>query len=236
MNLRKTFVSTYEPVMKQKGFSRKNSIFHRLINDDIIQMLSYTDFKYSFTIQFQIAPLCTGKKYTRFMDALRVGILLGNEATAEWEKSSYCAKEMAESLEICEEHLFHYFDSIIDCSSYITGMRDIYTKAYGSKGEHILLVSNQLYGAGLKTGQYDIAINSYKAIIKQNEYAIKRNRECGIEPTEEQLDKLKSRYDDLRRLENIIEYNDINYINDYIKQMENISRNSYIKSFAKQKR
>ena len=59
-NISRTFIEVFEPIMTSKGFKRKGKVFHRIANNQVVQLLSY--YKYmgapQFTIDFSILPLC----------------------------------------------------------------------------------------------------------------------------------------------------------------------------------
>ena len=227
-SLKKSFITTYDPIMAKKGFKRKGKIYHRLVNKEIVQMLSYFKYSHSFTIQFLIAPLCSGVTFSSFMDECRLGLILGNENYAEWDLHDEYTVSLEKSVGLCER-LFQYFEEIHDCKSYIDNMHSIYKRAYGNKWESILSKNIMLYGPYLKTGAYDFVRQMQFDIITQNINAIQNNLKYNIRPTEKKIRELKKRQSEFNRMSEAMDNNDSAYIGAYVTNNEQISIKSYRK-------
>lgn len=216
------------------GFKRKGKIFHRLVNEKIVQMLSYTKFSDSFTIQFCICPLCAGYENTTFMDDERLGILLGNEAYAEWEfDGSDCARQTRESLEICKKYLFSLFESVCGYENFFNYAIESHIKAFGNRNS--IPYDYGFYNVCLKLGRYDMVKRLQNEDLEQIEQAVKQNRGYGIEPTPERLELLEKRSNGYRQMREATNKNDRDYIENYLKEKELYSLESYLKNFCKKK-
>ena len=240
MEWKKVFLSVYEPVMSDMGFKRKGVIFHRLVNEKIIQLLSYTKFSYgSFTIQFDIGAICSGMEYTTFMDDCRLGSLLGNETYAEWDNDGTgYVTQMRESLAICREHLFPYFDSMVDYKSYISGKQqmykamyrcvsDAYKEIHGDPSENYIRGSD-VYAISLLNGDYETAKKSREIVIAQNEDALKS---MTLTPPPKRIQDFENLCREYNRMKEAMDSNDREFIEAYVKRQEEYSLESYIKNF-----
>ena len=71
---KRTVFSTFDPIMFPKGFERKRSVYHRVVNRKIIQMLGFMTEGggYYFQTTFEIEPLCIGGETSRCIDAARL--------------------------------------------------------------------------------------------------------------------------------------------------------------------
>ena len=122
MTINQVFVEVFEPTMKAAGFARKGKVFHRIVNGQIVQLLSYTKFSGpDFTIQFSIAPLYLGFEWSTLMDATRLSELFPDVPTSwvyGWETDEY-KQIMPRALEQTKEKLFPLFETIIDNVSYM---------------------------------------------------------------------------------------------------------------------
>jgi hypothetical protein len=239
--LLEAYLTLYEPVMAQMGFSKKGIIFHRITHEKVVQMLSYTKFSYSFTIQFSISPLCAGYEYKMHMDETRLGILLGNETYAEWNfNKADLIGQLQESLEICREHLFPLFKNVCNYDTYydyiineynkmLTRLSDVYKKVnavYISTPNDI-----GFYGVCLRQGNYSIVKRMLEANIEMIESAIKRNKECGISPSQEDHERIKICRNEYKTMSEAMDNNNREFIEAYINEKEEYSLESYIKNF-----
>ena len=231
--LKQSFVSIYKPIMEKKGFLQKKGIFHKCINNEIIQMLSFVEFEYEFTIQFTFFPICSGYSCTTFLDEYRIGSLLGNESYAMWKKNENLELNIKKSLDICSEYLFPYFEKVKDCKTYSISITELYKQIYDEGYKDILLTHNILYNVSLKIGNYDLAKKCIYASIEQKENSLKRNLECGIQPTEKKIKEIESFKIEKMNMLKAIELNDRNFINNYILSNEKKTLNSYKKNFKK---
>jgi len=243
--LQKAFLTVYEPVMLGKGFMKKRMTFHKLVNNQIIQMLSYTKISFSFSIQFDISALCSGMEQNILFDAERLCDHIDHDAEWDCDGSDYI-RQMRESLAICETKLFPLFEKIKDYQSYykyeieqhgirLNRMTDLYRKINAD----ILEVPNSIsfFTLSLLTGDYQSALKSREAVIKQNESAIKENykyaQRLGIkyETPPKKLINLDNRRNDYLRIKEAIDNNDREYIEAYVKEKERYSLESYIQNF-----
>jgi hypothetical protein len=233
------FLSVYEPVMSEMGFQRKRVIFHRLVNEKIIQMLSYTKFSGgSFTIQFSIFPLCGGCEYTTFMDDERLGSLLGNETYAEWENDgTETVAQMKESLDICEKHLFPVFERLSDYKVYYEYAIDKHQKEYAQINDEYKKLHADLLSFPHAVGFYELSLlfGNYDIVKKMQTVRIARNKDAlesmTLTPPPERIQDFNDLCSDYSRMTEAMNANDREYIESYVKEKERYSLESYIKNF-----
>jgi len=217
------FKDVYGPVMTAKGFDRKGKIYHRLVNGKIIQMLSYTSCgRKCYTIQFEIYALCSGYMSDAFLVGERLSQLLGGEYEWEYENDEYL-QQLPESLSLCREHIFPYFDNCIDYKSYFENTNQLYTRLYRD--------SSMFYEIHLALGNFELAQEPWEAIIEHN-LSMFRNI-CGTEThpvtsVQKEFEKMRDRY---YLMKEAMDRNDREYIDAYIKKNEEYSLQSYIQVF-----
>jgi hypothetical protein len=238
---RGTYLTLFEPVMKQMGFTRKGIVFHRITNEKLTQMLSYVIFSNSFTIQFDISPLCAGHEYKTYMDETRLGMLLGNETYAEWDfNDANITNQLQESLKMCREHLFPLFMNVCNYDTYFENVIDNHNKmltrlsdAYKKTNGIYINTPNDVgfYEICLDRKKYSFVKELQEARIKMIESAIARNRECGIEPSQEKLKRIELLCNEFKIMNEAIDNNNREFIKAYINKKEEYSLESYIKNF-----
>ena len=116
--LTKLYISVFEPVLNEMGFKRKGTMFHRLVNEKIVQLFSIQKFKYDFTLQFEIYPVCSGCEIYSPFDGSRIGEFLGNEALCYWDIDDNIQEYLDEGLSICQKYLFPCFKYVCDYETY----------------------------------------------------------------------------------------------------------------------
>ena len=214
------FKDVYGPVMTAKGFGRKGKIYHRLVNGKIIQLLSYTSFgPKCYTIQFEIYALCSGYESSTFMDGERLSELLGAEYEWEYENDEYI-QQLHESLSLCREHIFPYFDNCIDYKSYYENTNKLYSRRYGD--------SSMFYNVFLALGNFEMAQKSMEAIIEQNLSTRRSNWGTEIHPSPSVQKEFEEMRDSYYLMKEAMNRNDREYIDAYIKKNEEYSLQSYI--------
>lgn len=229
--------------MKSKGFSRKRYVFHRLVNDKVVQKLSYCMFagQQEFTIQFGFEPLCSGDEIEVFMDDYRLGSLMGNESLGYLNTGNPDA--LRESLEMCQQYLFSYFDMVVDYESFLNYKKEIIQKelaGYDEKTikrvEHLyldglFLQDMDVYHISLITGAYEMAKKSREALIKYRIGVHIKNWGVETHPIPEEQKKFEKIRDSYYRIKLAIDENDRTYIEEYIAQNEKHAVESYIRNF-----
>ena len=206
------FISAFEPTLAAKGFKRKRNVFHRIHGEKILQIISVVNFKYSFTIQYDILPLCIHWPFDFFMlDGDRIGSLIGSEASLEWNINDELEVSVAEAYNKCEELLFEWFDYVEDYKTfsnflliqhekYLKRLDEKYIKAYAG---YLKVPKGGFYEVSLALGEYDNAMASLEQLLYiKNEY-IRRMGERGIEPDESVFNEKK---DVLNKMRLIDEY------------------------------
>ena len=235
-SFQKDYVEVYEPEMLGKGFSRKRYVFHRLVNNKIVQKLSYVIFRgrMDFTIQFCFEPLCAGGEITVFMDDYRLGSLIGGELLGRRNMGSQDA--LRETLEICQKHLFPYFDSVIDYGSYLDYMKEKYRKDLALYNEAtrkrvesryidgVSSINDSCYHVNIALGNYETALKCRKALLEMNTERTKPTDDYWIKKNQEMADDYES-------MKFAVENNDTGYIEECIANNEQQALKSYILNF-----
>ena len=216
------FKDVYGPVMTAKGFDRKGKIYHRLVNGKIIQLLSYTSFgPKCYTIQFEIYALCSGYKSSTFMDGMRLSELLGVGHEWEYENDEYLW-QLPESLSLCREHIFPYFNNCIDYKSYYENTDKLYSG---------FIRCSVFYDIYLVLGNFEMAQKSMEAIIEQNLSARRSKWGTDIHPDPSVQKEFEEMRDSYYLMKEAMNRNDREYIDAYIKKNEEYSLQSYIQVF-----
>lgn len=237
--LNKLFISTFEPTMTAKGFKRKGIVFHRIRGEKIIQLISTTSSKYSFTIQYLILPLCMGWEFNAYvLDMPRIGSLVGSEVFFEWDIDDNIAESVTEAYNKCEEHLFEWFDYVKDYKTYsnyllifhekyLKRQKEEYLKA---KAEFIRVPEGGFYEVSLALGEYDNAKASLEQQLYQINYAIMQWKSRGIESTKRDFDMQN---EVMTKISKIADYkNGISSPEQLLAENEEKCLNSYLKRFC----
>ena len=229
-NLKKVFVETFEPIMKNNGFQRKDKIFHRIVNGKIVQRLSY--YKFSgpeFTIQFSILPLCAGFEYSTFMDGLRICEEFDDIDSWEYEyETDNFIQCMPEALKVSQERLFPLFDSTFDYKTYLIQRNN--QRFPGST------FASSVYFTNLALGNYELSMKSREGLFKrriemnQKRWGIDHHIEPSIQESDEQ--DIKDYYHIKKAMDN----NNHKTIQQYVYEQEQKSLKSYIKAYTSPKK
>lgn len=172
-----TFVSLYEPVMTQHAFRRNGCLFHRLVNNEIVQLLTCNVSPYTFSVRFDLFPLCTGGALPAGDDLLRLE-LLAQEDFPNWDVPDGDPRAIvADSLRMVQNVLLPYFERIVDYKSYTIHMVELYRSMFGMHGATQLLASDALCAASLAVGNDIMAEESLKLL----ERWLKALQRCGQE-------------------------------------------------------
>ena len=244
-NIRNKFIEVFEPIMREKGFSRKGEVFHRIVNGKIVQLFSYKIFAggYEYTTQFLIHPLCLESSYTTFMDATRMSEFFAEIQEWEFSTEDDLAK-MPLVLREAEQYLFPLFDSVID---YYTYWEHLNTKG-------LQIYDGRLYLMSLALGKYDISQQSREAYIKRVVEVERMNREYEERHVKEyKLDQLpdysttflkqkkfqeakkrkfKIECEEYFRIKDAMKRRDHEYIEAYVREQEQKSIASYVKAYT----
>lgn len=238
--LNEQFISIFEPVLALRGFKRKRNIFHRLINEKIIQLFSIRKFSgASFTMQYSIIPVCSGVEIELPLDENRIGDLIGNEALWEWDIDENIEQNLLEALNICQKYLFKCFDYVENYETYYDfefrmhkQFLDRHNEEYKLDNAKLLRVPHAIgfYEVCLYLGDYQNAIISLEQTLFQKEDALEDNKSYRNFPVERVIKELN----DIRA--------QINRTKDYqkgicspnmeLKKNEDITLNSYFKLFG----
>ena len=232
------FWEVYTPTMEGKGFKRKRSIFHKLVNDKIVQALSYKQYSGSeFTIQFDFWPLCDGEDMIVFMDSnYLLPDIVPELKYRDWSSEiGKCNDDLYESLTHCKHSILPYFDKITDYQSYYDCMLKINEDQGLSPAiaEIPNLDIRPYHYTLLALGQYELALKAKQAELNQNLQAMNSFagfNSCTISDHPrygEYVEKL--RY--YEKLKVLIDSHNFDEIKQMISNNEEYSRKSYEKNF-----
>ena len=230
LTFNEAFKEIYDPVMIAKGFARKGKIYHKLVNNQIMQMLSYCTFGHKcYTIQFEISALCAGNEYEVFMDGERLSeILRINEW--EYEYDEYL-QQLPQTLSLSQEFIFPCFDACIDYKSYVENMNKMYGVWLGDKIKGEQFSESGMYDINLFLGNYATAQKIREKQIEQNLSAFRSNWGTEIHPSPTKQKEFEDMRNSYYRMKKAMDNNDREYIEAYIKSNEEYSLQSYIKNF-----
>jgi len=232
MTINRAFVEVFEETMEAAGFARKGKVFHRIVNGQIVQLLSYTKFSGpDFTIQFSIYPLYLGFEWSTSMDDSRLSELFPDMPQSwvyGWKTDEYI-QIMPRALEKTKEKLFPLFETLIDDESY---MEHAKLKHSFEPKEF----SNFAFKQRLIQGDYEGAKRSreslfdyWKEIYQKNwgiDYHIVPQRQEENEATKREYERLKVAMD--AREEDVIKA--------YICEERKKSLDSYVQAFTTPKK
>lgn len=235
----KTFIKIYAPTLEAMGFKRKRGIFHRLVNDQIVQVLSYKIYsRIDFDIQFDFWPLCNGYDMNVFMDSSYLLHSFAKEMgdrywfyrdEASWEDDLY------ESLEYCRKYIFRYFDEISDyqsCYEIIYKMEEE-QGAFRIKPEIPNLYLVPFHDIFLATQQYDLALQAYEARLMLHKRAMKAysNDEDWDVSKHIHYPQYVEHVEYYENLKVLVDRHDYEAIEQIVKQKEEYSKKCYEKNF-----
>ena len=240
MSFAKLFKEIYTPVLDSMGFKVKRNIYHKLVNDKVILLLSFIKYGQNFTIQFDFWPLCYGHDIEVFMDSIYSLQTIYPELD-DWPCDvEKCEAHLFDSLEYCKKSVFKYFEKITDyqscfeCRSELDRLEECMKKNLYEIPNLCLQSYHFLF---LALGKYDLALKAKEANIRQNKRAMDsyaRNRGidiCEYPYYEEIMEKVKY----YNKIKTFIENNDFDSINKIIIQNEQHSKESYEKNFLGKK-
>lgn len=237
MTIKNAFIEIFKKSMSYLGFNNKGKIFHKIVNNEVVELVSYVTFSNKrFTIQYEIFPLCCGYTIDRFMDGDRLNILVGSELSywdrsmiddnmnlTEWNNDENMFSNMSLALECCKANLFPYLSRIVNLKTCLEYRNKMYSFFGG-----VPLVYSFTYFVNLKLHNFDTAIKSRQALLHQNEEAFKINGFA----TDEQMACYLEIKNEFEMIYKAINNNDLSLIDKYLKDKEDYSRNTYIKNFC----
>lgn len=238
----KVFYSVFDESMKTLGFKRSGKIYHKMLGNQVVGMLSYRTYSsgHELTIQFDVIPFCKGCVIKRFMD----GSYFLSDVAAGFEPLLIDRIELSDAfnelLGKCKDSVFPLFDMVKDYKSYL----EFYNKVrryeedlsnndypYPYSYSLVIPITNVL----LALGKYDLALLAYEAKVKISENAVEsQSKSLNVAP--EHTPAYPSYYERLdlyNHMKELVEENDTLAIEMIIKDSEQISRESYYKYFGK---
>ena len=244
------FVSVFGPVMEEMGYSRKLHIFHRLVNEKIVQRVSFKKYSGgSFTIQWANLPLIGEYEIDTFMDDWLLQNVVEKGETYSWpytndideydvwEKYDYGTgeisvqivqhyeKQMPICLEVCKKRLFPFLNSVYDYETYNNQMKWIYKRCTRPDADDSL-AGYDIYQLSLYFGDYETAWKSMKKFLDTN---LKGRSLTEIGPYWKEL--LESSIENYHKMREAAEKGDRETIVAYLKGNEEQSLQSYIKNY-----
>lgn len=232
MTINRAFVEEFEETMKAAGFARKGKIFHRIVNGQIVQLLSYTKFSGpDFTIQFSIAPLYLGFKWSTFMDDAKLSELFPDVPSSwvyGWKTDEYI-QIMPRALEKTKEKLFPLFEMIIDNASYMEHVN--LTRSFEPQE-----FSDFVFKQRLIQGDYEGAKRSREALFDYWKESYQKNWgiDYHIVPQRQEEDEATKK--EFERLRKAIDAGDEGVIEAYIQEETQKSLDSYVQAFTTPKK
>ena len=233
-SISRSFIEVFEPAMKSKGFIRKGKVFHRIVNNKIVQCLGYYSYFMSrtFTITFTIRPLCFGREFGENMcDKRLCEVYAGIINPWYYEGAEGYTEYMPIALKATEEMLFPRFDTEIDYKSYDESYRKskAFTKGWG-------IIPFDIFILALISEDYKEA---QKIGDTQHEDWIKANmQQFGTEyhKVSERQEMFERRWKGYDRLKEAMNNGDRKTIDEYIASLEQKSLESYIKAYCTPKK
>jgi len=234
-SIKNTFIEVFEPAMFNKGFKRKGNVFHRIVNDKIVQLLSY--YKYNgqtrFTIEFSILPLCFNFKLYTFYAGTRLSSAF-REYVRAWEYENADPKGyiryMPIALRATEDLLFPKFDAEID-----------YKSCY-ENDKNTMLFNSELGKMSFHTYIYNLVLGNYEELEAREDYFQYWN-EVNIKNYGTEYDAVPERQkefeedrQDYYRIKEAVAKGDKETINTYIASLEKKSLDSYVKNYSTPKK
>ena len=226
-----SFAETFEPLMKSKGFNRKGKYFHRIVNDQIVQTMSYYSSIAStkFTIDFTILPLCSGFEFISPEGGERmVTSFRGKDVSWDYQRAGAYVEYMPMALKAVEELLIPRFDMLVDYKSY----RE-------NKDFSRIKFSDLYYKLALVFGDYAEAQASRESYIKDWHEANRYNQgifgdKFYISPQQqEHFDRMCKEYEQMKKA---MDTNDRKAIEEYIASQEQKTLDSYVKTYSTPKK
>jgi len=229
-SLSKAFVEGFEETMKEQGFLRKGKIFHRIVNGEIVQLLSY--FKFSepkFTIQFEIIPLCAGFEYSTLMDGSRVCELFKDVNSWEYKyQTDGYIQRMPEALKVTEDRLLPLLDSIVNYESYSSKRNVLYPL--------FSIMSPLTYMINMVLGNYEKSKESREALINYRIESCLANWGIKQHIVPAKQERFEQDIKEYQRLKKAMDTDDREVIEQYIYEQEQKSLKSYVKAFTTPKK
>jgi len=218
ISLTKHFVSVFEETMLSNGFSRKRSVYHRLTDGKILQLLSIKKYsrKNEYDIQYYIHPLCCGGEIDLYMDESRISELLRRDT---WIYESECSDStMYEALELTKQHLLPYFDSVTDYKTYLADI-------INSRPSKYIRIHNDYFNVNLALCNYEEALISRETKLKWNRDGLNPDNHYAVKQTEE----MQNEYDNIKEA---LRTGNKEYIVSLIKEKEEYSLKTYQENYG----
>ena len=230
----RTFIELFEPIMISKGFSRKGKVFHRFVNEKIVQHVSYYSYWMSreFTIQFSICPLFNKLNFNGVYYGERLGeVFFDNKYDWCYESEEGYIEYMPIALEATKKLILPKLDTEVDYESYYKSYKE--SKAYVMGWDKL---SFTRYMLALIFEDYE---DAQKTMANYFEHWCKVNmtnfgtKDHIVPERQEMFEKTRSDYYCMKEA---MENNNRKTIEEYISSLEQQSLNSYVKNYSTPKK
>ena len=233
-SISRSFIEVFEPTMFSKGFKRKGKVFHRIVNNQVLQLLSY--YKYmgasQLTIDFSILPLCYGFELYSSFEGARLSSEF-REYVRDWDYDNIGAdgyiEYMPVALKATEELLFPKLDKEIDYKSCYESFKNKPT-------------NSRLRKMSFATYIYNLIFEKYEETEAREDY-FQYWREMNIENFDSEhhmSSELQEKFEEERqvyyKIKESLAKGDKKPAKDYITALEKKSLDSYVKIYSTPKR
>lgn len=225
------YISGCETILLPYGFKRKNKVFFRLVNDVIqsicIEKLGRYSYGRECRVEFSVNPLCKRIESKELLEGLGGYYLREFEISNCLASDRWMYKDTSEDISACVNEIFIYiskylipfFERVNNCKDAlceVIALEKLFyynhierTKLKGIKfiagySMEVVIFDSIKYFMALKSGDYDFALESRKALLEQNVWAyesskntlpedVKIKREKGIINLQNEIQRLEEK-------------------------------------------
>ena len=217
------FKETFKEVLFPLGFKLYKKTFYRISND-VLQTAMLCKTASSFTLEFDIMPLCLPIRFL-YCEGYSLSNLAGRPDWECWNGVDENA--FSEMLSLFREHVLPVFERGIDASSAYDELRKVERQIY-TRVPDCVIPSNNLIFLCIKANRYEEAEYLMGLIIEQwnkslgVKLAAHEQKLQNSEP-DPAFDRFMAQYQELKEEYNRIASRDVAYFQELIAQNEAIS-------------
>lgn len=246
----KQYRTECEMKVSQYGFNRKKNIFVRLVNDVLqtfyIEKLGIHSYERAARVGFSVIPLCQRIETEQVLDGFGVYYLRNFEISTLTEGNGWRYKSIPEDIDACvkeilmytNKYLLPFFERANSCKAALSEVLALEKIFNNNRLESLKLcniadrldpnvelnlLDSKKYFMALKSGDYDFALKSRKALLEQNMtayHSAQTNSYMTSKKLHEQEEMLGKLQDEIQHLEE----KDWNYFKTMIVDNEDYSR------------
>ena len=233
-SISRTFIEVFEPTMISEGFIRKGKVFHRIVNEKVIQLVSY--YRYAlvteFTIQFSICPLSLGWDFDGPYYGHRMfNAFIEEDCRWNYERAEGYIEYMPIALEATKKLLLPKLNTEIDYESYYKSYKEskLFTMGWDK-------MSFTRYMLALIFEDYEDAQKTMENFIehRRENNRINFGTEHHISP--EWQKRFDQECEDYRRMKEAMDNGDRKTIEGYMETRKQQTLNSYVKNYSTPKK